>query len=215
VPGWASMLAVPLCGTALRCSGQLRWLRNSRPSGTQTCLPSPCLQQGANLSRPAHLRRQQGAHPGTASALVTPLMACHNPAVAVCQHLPTATVMACHNLQRWRATSGAKKGWAGIWLGALLVLRSTVSRWARDSALRHHACRGCLSAAGAVSVASSPALPRREHRKEVPLQAGPPTMKPGRMLAQPSPRVIPTKRTALAQLALMPPTQHPSGQCRQ
>jgi hypothetical protein len=50
VPGWASMLAVPLCGTALRCTGQLRWLRNSRPAGTQTCSPSPCLQQGANLN---------------------------------------------------------------------------------------------------------------------------------------------------------------------
>jgi hypothetical protein len=41
--------------------------------------------------------------------------------------------MARHTPQRWRATSGAKKGWAGIRPGALLVLRSAVSRWACEA----------------------------------------------------------------------------------
>jgi hypothetical protein len=39
----------------------------------------------------------------------------------------TTAVMAVHNLQRWRATSGAKKGWAGVRTdaGPALALRCT------------------------------------------------------------------------------------------
>jgi hypothetical protein len=149
---------------------QVRWLRNSRPSGTQTCSPSPCLQQGANLTLPVRLRRQQGAHPGTASALVTPLEACHGPAAAACHPLSNhhsdsvsqpAAVACCQ-----RGEKGLGRHLAGRLVGAE---KHSVEVGAR-SARRQLACRGCLSAADAVSVVSSPAPPRREHRKAVPLR---------------------------------------------
>jgi hypothetical protein len=132
---------------------QVRWLRNSRPSGTQTCSPSPCLQQGANLTLPVRLRRQQGAHPGTASALVTPLVARIDPAAAACRRLSNHHREGRHNLPRWHATtlrpwhaaSGAKKGWAGIWPGALLVLEERSKEVGTRSVLRELTRRSCLS----------------------------------------------------------------------
>jgi hypothetical protein len=42
-----------------------------------------------------------------------------------------APLVACRSCGSWHANSGATKGWGGIWLGALLVLRSAASRWAR------------------------------------------------------------------------------------
>jgi hypothetical protein len=111
----------------------------------QTCSPSPCLQQGANLPLLARLRRQQGAHPGTASALVTPLVACTGPAAAACKRLATTTVMACPNLQLWHATSRAKKGWGGIRPGALLVLRSGKPDWYPKGQARCLSCRRTAS----------------------------------------------------------------------
>ena len=65
-----------------------------------------------------------------------------------------------------------------------LVLRSTVPRWARDSALRHLTGRSCLSAAAKGREASSPAPPRREHRKAVP-RSGSTKPKPSRRPSQP------------------------------
>jgi hypothetical protein len=148
-----------------RSPGQVAAQLGLRP---QTCSPSPCLQQGANLTLPARLRRQQGAPPGTASALVTPLVACSYPAAAACQHLPTTTVMACHTLQRWRATSGAKKGWAGIRPGALLVLEARSKEVGTRSVHRALTRRSCLNGAGKACAVSSPSPLPCEHRKAVP-----------------------------------------------
>jgi hypothetical protein len=194
VPGRASMLAVP------PSAGLLSGARPGQVAAqlalwAQTCSPSPCLQQGANQTLPARLRRQQGAPPGTASALVTPLVACHDPAAAACgHHLASTTVKACHNLRRWRATSGAKKGWGGIWPGALLVLEARSKEVGTRSVLRELTRRGCLSGAGRARATSSPSPLPCEHRKAVLPQAGPPTLKPGRMPTQPSPCAASTKR---------------------
>jgi hypothetical protein len=152
----------------------------------QTCSPSPCLQQGANLTLPARLRRQQGAPPGTASALVTPLVACRR-----------CGAVACHQ----QGGKGLGRHLAGRLVGAE---KHSVEVGVR-STLRHHACRGCLSAAGEAREASSPAPPRREHRKAVLPQAGPPTMKPGRMLTQPSPCIASTKRAKTIRQKKAPP----------
>jgi hypothetical protein len=167
---WRSRFAGLLSGAR---PGQVAAQLGLRP---QTCSPSPCLQQGANLTLPARLRRQQGAPPGTASALVTPLGACPDPKP---WHIPHAAV-ACAN-EPLHATSRAKKGWGGIWPGALLVLEARSKEVGTRSVLRDLTRRGCLSGAGRARATSSPSPLPCEHRKAVLPQAGPPTLKPGRM----------------------------------
>ena len=213
MPGWASMLAVPRSGTALRCTGQLRWLRNSRPAGTQTCSPSPCLQQRAKLAFPARLRRQQGAPPDTASALVAPLAGCtgcwakwgHHVALfrmslsddVLCRYaaMPLCRYKSADQraMQPWHGTSGAMKGLGRHLAGRLVDAEQRSGEVGARSALRCLACRGCLNAAVADRVVSSPAPPCREHRREAP-QSGAAKMAPTQRPTQPAPCAIPTKR---------------------
>ena len=136
----------------------------------QTCSPSPCFQQGANLSRPAHLRRQQGAQPGTASALVTPLATCPDP-----QTEAPRNSCGTHRMSRGMPPAGRKKGWGGIRPGALLVLEARSKEVGTRSVLRHLTRRGCLSGAGKACATSSPSPLPCEHRKAVLPKAGPPT----------------------------------------
>jgi hypothetical protein len=133
-----------------RSPGQVAAQLGLRP---QTCSPSPCLQQGANLTLPVRLRRQQGAQSGTASALVTPLVACRNPAAAACSDPSLG------RSKSWRASTqppharrgrctppaGRKKGWGGIWPGALLVLRSAKPDWYPKGQARCLSCRRTAS----------------------------------------------------------------------
>ena len=79
----------------------------------QTCSPSPCQRQGANLGRPACLRRP---HRRPAS-----------------HRLGSGRPTGATPRSRARGTppSGAPKGWAECRPGALWRLRSTASRWAR------------------------------------------------------------------------------------
>jgi hypothetical protein len=50
-------------------------------------------------------------------------------------------------MQPWHATSGAKKGWAGIRPGALLVLEARSKEVGTRSVLRELTRRSCLSVA--------------------------------------------------------------------
>ncbi len=60
----------------------------------------------------------------------------------------------------------------------------------RSACFVHLTCRPCLNGAPAGGAVSWAAPPRREQRRAVPLKAGPPTLKPGRMAAQTPPRAV-------------------------
>jgi hypothetical protein len=167
---WRSRFAGLLYGAR---PGQVAAQLGLRP---QTCSPSPCLQQGADLTLPARLRRQQGAPPGTASALVTPLEACRRCGAGAC-HQQGEKGLGRHLAGRLVGAGGAEQGSGHAQHASWSDSTELFDRSGRQGA------QGVLRRHFLVSTA-------RQSR-----EAGPPTMKPGRMPAQPAPCVAKTKRT--------------------
>jgi hypothetical protein len=89
--GQASLLVVPLCGTALRCSrrgGATELTSRTTVRCVQTAVASQITKR-ANARPPRHCaaQHQQGAKPNADSALFASLVACTGPALAACIRL--------------------------------------------------------------------------------------------------------------------------------
>lgn len=152
--------------------------------------PSSPLRASAPTRRPTSPRLIPD-HP----ACGVPRLLC-GAAAPICKHwrwLQAAREQTARRLQttdcgRGGPPAGGQKDEEAFGQATSLAPRSTAVSLARDSVLRHLTCRGCLSAAAEGRVASSTAQARREHRRAVPLKAGPPTSAPGRMPPRPASR---------------------------
>ncbi len=163
------------CGRS-RCAGLLCGARPGQVAArlalrAQTCSPSPCHRQGADLPCPARLRRPQGAPPYTAFALM--------------HRWWHATVAGPRH-----ATSGATQGLRRLAAGRLEGAEKRSGEVGARSALQPLTRRRCLSAAPEGREASSAAPPRREHRRAVPPQAGPPERSPAASRLSPRPALL-------------------------